>query len=538
MNSNKKPRTVRVVPPPFNRQAGPARQFKPVVAQLKTPVMNAPNVRPHVAPPAYRPQPTPKVLQTKSSLIPSPLTGQARRQPVVGPVYRPEVKMIVQPKGISRQKLATSPIVKSQEQRRARQPTIPTAVQSHTSAVYRPLPKPANAKSHLPVQMKSKPVSPRTMKGRPSGGVVQRDVVDDKRTLLLDRFNRPEERAQVIADYYYKQLWLHDRLRNMSYDFVFNRVMEILPAINHLIDDPSVKIPVEVFGRVINRNLRHALWLRSKGGTKLMSHRDMVDEKRSAALFEHFNFFDQHMIWRFTSLPHTECLYIARDASHEEIAEVVARHSGGNDKRNPKVKTLSFGRNLGALIGVAASTGGDKHVLNIADKAEYLYGIDIRTLAAKGISAHPATSRFISLFETEYVLLCTPGDTHTLDSIATVRYRNPFKDQAIRVMMAKGEEKREDVLKKDRGMESIVAEMEKKRKPPERVLGVLLMPDPEAKVVIDYALVAKMAATYQSAAVRTKEGFDLKTMAKPAMEKYLAKLPKKPKKPPDQDDES
>ena len=61
MNSTKKnlPGT-KIIPQPFNRLTGHAPQIRPVVAQLKTVTSPRP-----VAPPVYRPQPTPKVLQCK-----------------------------------------------------------------------------------------------------------------------------------------------------------------------------------------------------------------------------------------------------------------------------------------------------------------------------------------------------------------------------------------------------------------------------------------------------------------------------------------
>lgn len=61
--------------------------------------MNSKNSRPKpTAPPAFRPQPTPKVLQTKMASGPPPRPEQARRQPVAPPVYSPKAKQIVQPK--------------------------------------------------------------------------------------------------------------------------------------------------------------------------------------------------------------------------------------------------------------------------------------------------------------------------------------------------------------------------------------------------------------------------------------------------------
>ena len=98
------------------------------------------------------------------------------------------------------------------------------------------------------------------------------------------------------------------------------------------------------------------------------------------------------LYWRFTTTPSQEFVRISADTDAEQVLRVVAAHSGGNDKSNTAVKTLSFARNIGALIGTALSTGGDKHVLNIMDKAAYLYGIEISSLAGKGITAHPAVA--------------------------------------------------------------------------------------------------------------------------------------------------
>lgn len=134
MNSNKKPTTLRGVPPSLNRQAG-LGHFKPVVAQLKTRIA-APGTKLPVAPPVYRPATTtpnaaqPKMangavnrnlpiapsafrpqvpggLQTKRSQIRP--AGQVAHYPVAPPLYRPEAKKIVQPKTISQHaKIANS----------------------------------------------------------------------------------------------------------------------------------------------------------------------------------------------------------------------------------------------------------------------------------------------------------------------------------------------------------------------------------------------------------------------------------------------
>jgi hypothetical protein len=109
------------------------------------------------------------------------------------------------------------------------------------------------------------------------------------------------------------------------------------------------------------------------------------------------------------------------------ILTVIAAHSGGNDKSAPDVKTLSFARNPAALIGTACSSGGDPHVQDIVEQAAYLVGIDVSTLATHGVSAHPALGRAISMFETEYVLVSTPGTENTLMDLATFICPNPMK---------------------------------------------------------------------------------------------------------------
>ena len=85
MNSTKKLSGARGIPQPVNRQVGTAPQFKPVVVQFKT------AVRRPVAPPVYRPQPVPCVLQTKKA-IPEPAHSRPQtevRRPVAPPAFRP-----------------------------------------------------------------------------------------------------------------------------------------------------------------------------------------------------------------------------------------------------------------------------------------------------------------------------------------------------------------------------------------------------------------------------------------------------------------
>ncbi len=120
---------MRRIPQPFKRPLGQAPYVKPVSAQPKTGVFAqnfkrslAPtaigaqamskaaqpkmangvvNRKLPVAPPVYRPQPVPKVLQTKSASAHGPHAVRAPRAPVAPPVYRPEQKRIAQPKNLS-----------------------------------------------------------------------------------------------------------------------------------------------------------------------------------------------------------------------------------------------------------------------------------------------------------------------------------------------------------------------------------------------------------------------------------------------------
>jgi hypothetical protein len=144
--------------------------------------------------------------------------------------------------------------------------------------------------------------------------------------------------------------------------------------------------------------------------------------------YTHTDPMGQIIIWRFTSKPKSEFVKITAGTGLPYIVKIIGAHSGGAQKNDPNVMTSSLCRNPGALFGTAASAGGDKKVLNIINKAAYLIGIDISTLAAKGVSAHPALCRVISGIETEYVLVPTPGLPQlSLDDLATYRFRNPFQ---------------------------------------------------------------------------------------------------------------
>jgi hypothetical protein len=89
---NKKPPAARGIPLPFTQRNGPAHQFKPPVAQLKNAVSP---LRP-VAPPVYRPQPVPRVLQTKKDHL-RVVKAEFKASPSISKIARP----VVQPKHAS-----------------------------------------------------------------------------------------------------------------------------------------------------------------------------------------------------------------------------------------------------------------------------------------------------------------------------------------------------------------------------------------------------------------------------------------------------
>jgi hypothetical protein len=114
------PPAVRLPPMPGTAQL----QAVNVVSQRETPL----------APPVYRPEPLPRVLQTKIPLAQRSSGGQVPRLPVAPPVYRPEQRKVAQPK------MASAP---------ARQPP-------QAPSVYRPSSAPVNARTSHLAQMKSK----------------------------------------------------------------------------------------------------------------------------------------------------------------------------------------------------------------------------------------------------------------------------------------------------------------------------------------------------------------------------------------------
>jgi hypothetical protein len=215
------------------------------------------------------------------------------------------------------------------------------------------------------------------------------------------------------------------------------------------------------------------------------------------------------MLWRFTSNPQSEVIKIDKDVGFGEVVSIVGAHTGGNKKDDGRVRTLSFGRNLAALIGVAYSKGGDPNVAEIAVRAEYLFGVPMASLAGQGITAHPAESRLIGIFETEYILLATPGDPpRKLDDIAPIKLRNPFKG-----MDGTGGSERllEGKLLASEQVESAVGkdtEKPAKREAEPSSGKVFDAPEGFSATVREHARRIQAAATEQSGLVRMEEGAD------------------------------
>jgi hypothetical protein len=246
-------------------------------------------------------------------------------------------------------------------------------------------------------------------------------------------------------------------------------------------------------------------------GHTLRAHEDLEDEKTAA----HYGALDadlakfmaNDMLWRFTSNPQTEVIRIDAGVSFADVVSIVGRHTGGNKKDDGRVRTLSFGRNLGALIGVAYSKGGDPNVAEIAVRAEYLYGVPLAGLQGQGITAHPAEARLIGIFETEYVLLATPGDPpRKLDDLATVRYVNPFQgmDGKQKARLLKGKRLASE-------MRAATGVKEPPR-PPTEQSSYTVIPAPKAfsRRVWQHAQAVQAAATEKSGSVRMMEGADTK----------------------------
>jgi hypothetical protein len=247
------------------------------------------------------------------------------------------------------------------------------------------------------------------------------------------------------------------------------------------------------------------------------SHEDWVSRTKKNG-WHHYNTFDdgaRQFIWRFSSKPISECIFIAAGESIGSIIEVIGKHSGGGDKTNTKVVTSSFCRNVGALLGTAASAGGDKNVLHIINKSAYLCCIDLASLAAKGVSAHPALARAISLFETEYVLVPTPGEPKvSIAELATAIYPNPFKDR----IQLNGEitNSKVPVAIGAQGAYELVSTLAKEKPAVEAEVVEVAEPMPNDKVesILRFAGKSSLAATRQASVVRDKEltSFPLETI--------------------------
>jgi len=73
---------------PTNKRPQPARPKAQIVQQKKAATLQM--KRPAAAPPVYRPQPVPRVLQKKSANVPQSPQGQVGPKPVAPPVYKPQ----------------------------------------------------------------------------------------------------------------------------------------------------------------------------------------------------------------------------------------------------------------------------------------------------------------------------------------------------------------------------------------------------------------------------------------------------------------
>lgn len=93
-----------------------------------------------VAPPVYRPQPVPKVLQTKRVTTQLQSTGQEPRKPLPPPVYRPSVNTLVQSTTISQFRTlhVDMPEYRPEQKRVVRQDWIGHRAAAHGESSVRP----------------------------------------------------------------------------------------------------------------------------------------------------------------------------------------------------------------------------------------------------------------------------------------------------------------------------------------------------------------------------------------------------------------
>jgi len=120
-----------------NFPKNPKHQFKPAVVQLKT-LVAPPTVKRPVAPPVYRPQPVPKVLQTKSALPASPQKFQPPPSPAAPPIYRPQpTPTVLQAKRLPAHTIQARPLTPPVTHRPS---SVPKIVQTKTVAKHPTLP--------------------------------------------------------------------------------------------------------------------------------------------------------------------------------------------------------------------------------------------------------------------------------------------------------------------------------------------------------------------------------------------------------------
>jgi len=281
----------------------------------------------------------------------------------------------------------------------------------------------------------------------------------------------------------------------------------------------------------------------SRGG--LLTHAQFGSTRSAWA--RHYTRFDgpnEVFVWRFSSRPLSELVCIQNGTPAADIVKVIGQHSGGANKDDQRVRTLSFCRNVGALLGTAASSGGDKKVLNIVDKAKYLCKISLTALAGHDISALSALSRTICAFETEYVLIPSPGKEIKLTDLGVIVYANPFKGKilvnripvpatepvAVRGVQNAPKPQTPEItlecggrLLCDTGAADYLA-CEYLADPvvAETYPGAQPMPDAEVDAIAAYAAACAMAADPGNAAVRDKDN----GLNEQAMADYLALIEK------------
>ena len=250
MNStNRKP----PLPQRFNRQI---RHASPVAAQLKT----------AVAPPVYRPQPTPRVLQRKSTPAQNPQMGPTPRGPVAPPVYRPEAKKIVQRIEQVRKgglpplsKTPTAPPVYRPEQNRVGQSPIAQTPKART--VHSVQVKAITPQAGRPMLMRSQQINPSAVQRKlaphvrgHASRVVQCEPTDEEKELLAPRigaipyrFKTVDERELAIGptnDYYMlirlqdgRAYWRKYRLKRIGGRGFYGRLVDAPPSLEEIAAD-------------------------------------------------------------------------------------------------------------------------------------------------------------------------------------------------------------------------------------------------------------------------------------------------------------